>query len=98
MIGNLDRYRRMVRAFSEEHGVFGVNCQLNGFEGGKGFVGGSAIFDPFGNLIAESPVMEDHLLVADLDLDLIEIARQNTPLLADLKSHLGDLKSHLEPL
>lgn len=97
-VGNLGRYRRMIRAFTEEHGVFGVNCQLNGFEGGKGFVGGSALFDPFGNVMAESPTLEDHLLIGDIDLDLIEIARQNTPLLADLKGHLAELKQALADL
>lgn len=95
-IGNLARYRRMLHSFAEEHGVFAVNCQLIGFEGGKGLVGGSSMVDPFGKLIAESPVQSEHLLVADLDLDLIEIARQGTPLLADLKSHFGDLKRHME--
>lgn len=95
-IGNLERYRRMLRSFAEEHGVFAVNCQLIGFEGGKGFVGGSSIVDPFGKVIAESPIQEDHLLVADCDLDLIQIARQNTPLLADLESHWEDLRRHVE--
>lgn len=95
-IGNLERYRRMLRSFAEEHGVFAVNCQLIGFEGGKGFVGGSSIVDPFGKTIAESPIQQNHLLVADCDLDLIQIARQNTPLLADLESHWEDLRRHVD--
>ncbi len=85
-VGNHDRYRRMVRSVSEEHGVFSINTQLTGFEGGKGFVGGSMIFGPTGELLAESPVQEEHLLLADLDLDLVNIARSNLPLIADLKS------------
>ena len=36
---NTDRYRRMLRAVSEEHGVWCANAHLCGFEGGKGFVG-----------------------------------------------------------
>lgn len=97
-IGNLDRYQRMLRSFAEEHGVFAMNVQLVGFEGGKGFVGGSSVVDPFGETIAVGPVQEEHLLVADLDLDLIQIARHNLPLLADLRSHLEDLKRHLEQI
>jgi N-carbamoylputrescine amidase len=91
-IGNQERYRRMLRAVSDEHGVFCVNTQLTGFEGGKGFLGGSSVTDPMGRMIAESPVQEDHLLIAELDLDLIGIARQNLPLISDLKSSWGDIR------
>lgn len=90
-VGNLDRYHRMLQAVSEEHGVFCVNTQLIGFEGGKGFVGGSSVTDPFGKRIAEGPVQEPHLLIADLDLDQIEIARHNLPLLADLRGVWDDV-------
>ncbi|MCX7801042.1 MAG: hypothetical protein N2109_11965 [Fimbriimonadales bacterium] len=90
-IENLDRYERMVRALCEEHGVFCVNAQLVGFEGGKGFVGGSMVVDPFGRVVASAPVGEEALLIADLDLDWIEIARSQTPLISDLRERLPDL-------
>jgi predicted amidohydrolase len=48
-----------------------VNCQLCGFEGGKGFIGGSMVVDPMGRVIAEAPVGEEYLLVTEIDLDLI---------------------------
>lgn len=83
---NTDRYRRMLRAVSEEHGVWCANAHLCGFEGGKGFVGGSFFVDPFGKVVAESPILEEHLMLANVDLDLIEIARAQTPLISDLKS------------
>ncbi|MFY9233053.1 MAG: nitrilase-related carbon-nitrogen hydrolase [Fimbriimonadaceae bacterium] len=89
--GNLDRYRRMLTAISEEHAVFCVNCQLTGFEGGKGFVGGSSVIDPFGKLIAQSPVQEEHLLLAEIDLGLIEIARARAPLISDLQGAWQDI-------
>ncbi len=89
---NHDRYRRMLRALAEEHGVFAVNAQLAGFEGGKGFVGGSMVFDPFGKLMAESPIQEEHILLAELDLGQIEVARAASPLLSDLQSAWGDLE------
>lgn len=91
-IGNLERYERMLRAISDEHGVYCVNAQLCGFEGGKGFVGGSMVTDPFGNVIAQSPIAEDHLLLAPIDIDLIEIARSQLPLTSDLQSAWGDLQ------
>jgi predicted amidohydrolase len=91
-IESLNRYRRLMSAASEEHGVWTVNCQLCGFEGGKGFVGGSAVIDPMGCTVATSPIAEPHLLVAQVDLDLIPIARAKSPLLSDLESAWSDLQ------
>lgn len=85
-IDNHDRYRRLFRAISEEHAVFCINAQLCGFEGGKGFIGGSMVVDPMGRVIAEGPVGQNHLLITDLDLDLISVARAQSPLIADLQS------------
>ncbi len=89
---NLDRYSRLMKAIAEEHGVYCVNCQLCGFEGGKGFVGGSMVVDPFGRLVARGPVNEEHILLAEVDFDLIQIARAQTPLISDLQSAWGDIK------
>lgn len=91
-IGNLERYERMLTAVSDEHGVYCVNAQLCGFEGGKGFVGGSMVTDPFGKVAAQAPIAEDHLLLAAIDLDLIEIARSQLPLTSDLQSAWGDIQ------
>lgn len=93
---NTDRYRRMLRAVSEEHGVWCANAHLCGFEGGKGFVGGSFFVDPFGKVVAESPILEEHLLLGKVDLDLIEIARAQTPLISDLKSSWPAVKRLLD--
>lgn len=90
--GNLERYARLFTAISEEHGVYCINAMLCGFEGGKGFVGGSMIVDPFGKMLAQGPVQEEHLLRAALDLDLVSIARSNSPLLSDLHSAWGDIQ------
>lgn len=91
-IENHDRYRRMMRAVSEEHGIYSLNVQLCGFEGGKGFIGGSLVIDPWGRVVGESPVVEEHLLVAEMDLDLIAVARAGSPLLGDLRSAWSDIK------
>jgi N-carbamoylputrescine amidase len=91
-VENLERYVRLMKSISEEHGVFCVNCQLCGFEGGKGFVGGSMVVDPFGKLIAQGPVNEEHILMAEVDLDLVQVARAQTPLISDLQSAWSDIK------
>ena len=84
-IDNLDRYRRLFRAISEEHGLWCVNAQLVGFEGGKGFVGGSSVIDPLGRMVGEAPMADPHLLLADVDLELVAVARAQSPLLSDLQ-------------
>jgi len=91
-IGNLCHYRKMVTSVSEEHGVFCVNCQLTGFEGGKGMVGGSSISDPTGKIIAKGPVQEEYLLLANIDLEQVTIARAALPLISDLQSAWQDIR------
>ncbi len=84
-IDNLDRYRRLFRAISEEHGLWCVNAQLVGFEGGKGFVGGSSVIDPLGRTVGEAPMADPHMLLAEVDLELVAVARAQSPLLSDLQ-------------
>ncbi len=94
-ISNLERYRRLISALCEEHGVFCLNTQLVGFEAGKGLVGGSMAFDPNGTILGKGPLCEEFMLKVGIDLDLIEVARHANPLLADLQSHWQDLLNHM---
>lgn len=91
-IANLEHYRKMLSAVSEEHGVYCVNCQLTGFEGGKGLVGGSSVSEPSGRIIAKGPIGEEYLLLAPIDLDQVVIARAGLPLISDLQSAWQDLR------
>lgn len=91
-IDNLDRYERMIRAVTEEHGVYCANCQLIGFEGGKGFIGGSSVTDPRGRLLARGPVGEEHLVIAPVDFDFVTVARTALPLISDLQTAWSDIK------
>ncbi|HRI43626.1 MAG TPA: nitrilase-related carbon-nitrogen hydrolase [Fimbriimonadaceae bacterium] len=88
---NLDRYERLLKCVAEEHGVFCVNCQLCGFEGGKGFTGGSMMIDPMGQTMVQAPIVEEHIIYCTIDLDLVPLARAQTPLLSDLESAWGDI-------
>lgn len=91
-IENHDRYRRLFRGISEEHGIYCACAQLCGFEGGKGFIGGSMVVDPFGRVIAEAPIADGALLLADVDPDLVAISRSQSPLLSDLQSAWEDVR------
>ncbi|HVX89608.1 MAG TPA: nitrilase-related carbon-nitrogen hydrolase, partial [Gemmatimonadales bacterium] len=85
---NLARWERLAQGIAEEHGVFVAVCHLVGFEGGKGFAGGSVLLSPKGELLAEGPVFEPAIIAATLDLDEVTRARADAPLLADLESRL----------
>lgn len=91
--GNLLRYKRVLTGISEEHGVYCLNAMLAGFEGGKGFVGGGVVVDPFGKIVAESPVGEEHVLMTMIDMGQVTLARSGSPLISDLESAWSDIRS-----
>ncbi len=88
---NTERFERLLRGIAEEHTVYCVQCGLLGFEGGKGFVGMSCVVDGQGQVVGQSPMLEEHLLLAEIDLDLLAVARANSPLLGDLKGRWSAL-------
>jgi predicted amidohydrolase len=69
---------------------------LVGFEGGKGFTGGSIIADPVGSVVAEGPIGEEHILIGKVDLELIDIELAKSPLIADLESVLEDIAREID--
>ena len=90
------RWERLVRGAAEEHGLYVALANLVGFEGGKGFPGGSVMIDPRGTIVARAPLFEESLLTAELDLDTVTHARADSPLLADLEAQLPHLVEGLE--
>jgi predicted amidohydrolase len=67
---------------------FVVHCNRIGFEDGLNFWGGSTVFGPDGNLVAQAPYFEPALLTATLDLAALRRARQQLPLLRDERPEL----------
>ncbi|MBS1713339.1 MAG: beta-ureidopropionase [Armatimonadetes bacterium] len=84
--GNVLRYERMLRAVSEEHGMYTAAAMLVGVEGGKAFSGGSMVFDPDGESIVQAPMGDEAMVIADIDLDRVTVARTRTPLIGDLRA------------
>ena len=46
---SIGRWERIMQDIADEHGIYVVLAQLVGFEGGKGFPGGSIVAGPRGN-------------------------------------------------
>src|SRR3989442_11171980 len=89
------RWERILRTLAEEHGVYVAYASLVGFEGGKGFPGGSVVVSPGGQIALRGPLFEEEVLTYDLDLDELTRARADSPLLADLEVNLPHLIKNL---
>src|SRR2546430_14526443 len=89
------RWERILRTMAEEHGVFVAYASLVGFEGGKGFPGGSLVVLPSGEIALRGPIFEEAVLTEDLEFDLIPQSRADAPLLADLEGNLEILVENL---
>lgn len=93
---SLARWERIAQGIAGEHGVYVALTQLVGFEGGKGFPGGSIVVHPGGEVIARAPVFTDAMIPVALELDEITRIRAATPLLADLELKLPHLLESLQ--
>jgi NAD+ synthetase len=76
--------------------MFVAMAQLVGFEGGKGFPGGSLLVGPDSEVIARAPLFEDATVQATVDLEDVLRARAAAPLLSDLAEKLPHLVRELE--
>ena len=89
-----DAWRTIQRAHAIANGVYVAVVNRVGFETGdirgnaapgKGleFWGGSFLCDPFGRVVAEASHDKEEILVAEVDLRLLEETRRNWPFLRD---------------
>ena len=93
---NVRYWHNLVSGIAAEHGVFAVLSSLPGFEGGKGLMGASALFHPRGHIVARAPILEEAVIIANINLDEIQPARYENPLLSDLRAGLPSILSSLE--
>ncbi|PYP37988.1 MAG: NAD+ synthase [Gemmatimonadetes bacterium] len=89
------RWERILRGIADEHGVWVVFSSLVGFEGGKGFPGGSVVVSPGGEIVLRGPLFEEAVLTYDVDFGEITRARAEAPLLGDLEVNLPHLIKNL---
>ncbi len=83
----LDAWRTIQRAHAIANGVFVAAVNRTGFEGpadnGLEFWGSSFLADPFGRVIAQAPVDQEQVLVAECDPKQMDEVRRNWPFLRD---------------
>lgn len=94
--GNTEHWEDLARRIADEQGVFVALAQLVGFEGGKGFAGGSLVMGPRGDVLVGGPLWDDALIVAALNLEDLPLARADAPLLADLETMLPHLEREIK--
>jgi NAD+ synthetase len=92
---SVGRWERIVQDIAGEHGVYVALAQLVGFEGGKGFLGGSMVAGPRGDMIATGPIFDEAVVPVTLDFEEITRARADLPLLSDLEMRLPHLLGSL---
>ena len=88
---NVARWDTLVGLMAAEHGFFVAVSQLVGFEGGKGFAGGSTVHSPHGERLARGPLWSDALIPVVLETEKLVAARVEEPLLADLERNWARL-------
>jgi N-carbamoylputrescine amidase len=81
-----------------DHPAVSCDCQrrLCGLE----FWGGSFLADPFGRIIAKASHDKEEILLAEIDLGLIEDTRRNWPFLRDrrIDAYAPITKRFLDPV
>jgi NAD+ synthase (glutamine-hydrolysing) len=82
-IGSAKWVEHINQAYASLFTNFVIHCNRTGFEDGVSFWGGSAVFDPEGNLVAQGPYYEEALVTAKLDLNQLRRTRIRLPLLRD---------------
>jgi predicted amidohydrolase len=86
--GSHSFWKQLLRTYAQLFGVHIIFANRVGFEDGLGFFGGSMVTGPTGEILAEAPILEEHLIVANIDLSAVRRARFQTPILRDERPEL----------
>ncbi|MEP7019504.1 MAG: nitrilase-related carbon-nitrogen hydrolase [Pseudonocardiales bacterium] len=89
-------WRELLRSIARMNELWVVFVNRVGANGHLEFWGGSSIVDPSGAVVAEAPVKQEALVVADIDVSASRRRRRELPLLRDAR--LGLLARELQRL
>ncbi len=87
-IGSAKWVEHINQAYASMFTNFVIHTNRTGFEDGVTFWGGSTVFDPEGNKIAQGPYYEEALVTTKLDLNQLRRTRIRLPLLRDERVRL----------
>jgi predicted amidohydrolase len=76
------------RAYASLFTIFVAHANRTGFEDGLNFWGGSTLFDPNGNMVAQAPLFEESVLKTEIDFNELHRTRSRLPLLRDERPEL----------
>jgi predicted amidohydrolase len=76
------------QAYASLFTAFVAHANRVGYEDGLNFWGGSTVFDPDGELLANGPYHQEALVLAELDLNALRHTRARLPLLRDERTAL----------
>ena len=95
---NRKYFETLLPARALENTAFMIYVNLVGTQENLVFWGGSQVHGPLGNLIKKATYFKESMVVCDLDLRDIEIARANRPVLRDIRpevyNDLYDISRH----
>jgi len=87
-LGTAESCRLMDRFYAQYLTVYLVYVNRVGHEDGIAFWGGSEVVAPDGTVVARAPEFDEHLLVGEIDPDLVARERARNPLLRDERDDL----------
>jgi NAD+ synthase (glutamine-hydrolysing) len=76
------------QAYASLFTIFVAHANRAGYEDGLNFWGGSTVYDPNGELLAQGAYHQEALTLAELDLDQLHRTRARLPLLRDERTAL----------
>jgi predicted amidohydrolase len=82
-VQRIEHWRTLLKARAIENQCFVIACNRVGADRANTFGGRSAVVDPWGNVLAEAGDSMPELLIATLELDVIEQARSFLPVFHD---------------
>jgi NAD+ synthase (glutamine-hydrolysing) len=92
-LGTAESCRLMDRFYAQYLTLYVLFANRVGHEDGIAFWGGSEVVAPDGSVVERAPDFEEHLLVAEIDPDLVARERDRNPLIRDERPDL--VQSHL---
>lgn len=80
---SIDVWQELLRVTARFQTTYLIYANRVGCEDGLTFGGGSTVVDPFGRIVVEAPALDEALVCADLDGEVLRRARTTYPLLRD---------------